>query len=53
MREARAAGTSLERFLVGNVFADRYPEVADFNFVRRDYNLHQHNLYVLWQLAGR
>jgi glyoxylase-like metal-dependent hydrolase (beta-lactamase superfamily II) len=49
---AREAGTPLVRFLMQNVFAERYPEVADFNVVRRDYNLHQHNIYILWQLAG-
>lgn len=53
VQEARNAGTTLVGFLMQNVFAERYPEVADFNYVRRDYNLHQHNIYVLWQLAGR
>ncbi|MFC1661826.1 MBL fold metallo-hydrolase [Gemmatimonadota bacterium] len=49
---AEAAGIPLLRFMMQNDFADRYPEVADFNFIRRDYNLHQHNIYVLWRLAG-
>jgi cyclase len=52
VQAAKEAGTPLVRFLMQNVFAERYPEVADFNFIRRDYNLHQHNIYVLWQLAG-
>jgi glyoxylase-like metal-dependent hydrolase (beta-lactamase superfamily II) len=50
VRAAREADTSLLRFMMGNVFSDRYPEVANFNFVRGDYNLHQHNIYVLWEL---
>ena len=53
VREAKAAGTPLVRFLLQNVFAERYPEVAAYNFVRRDYNLHQHNVTMLWQAAGR
>jgi cyclase len=52
VREARASGTPLIRFLIENVFDQRYPEVADFNFVRRDYNFHQHNIYVLWGFAA-
>lgn len=50
VRAAREADTPLIRFLMGNVFSERYPEVADFNFIRGDYNLHQHNIYVLWEL---
>jgi len=53
VREAKAAGTPLVRFLLQNVFAERYPEVAGYNFVRRDYNLHQHNVTMLWQAAAR
>ncbi len=49
---ARSAGTPLLRFLMGNVFAERYPEVAGFRHIRQEYNLHQHNIYVLWGLAG-
>jgi glyoxylase-like metal-dependent hydrolase (beta-lactamase superfamily II) len=49
---AREAGTSLLRFMIGNVFRDRYPEVADFNFIQQDYNLHQHNIYMMWDLVG-
>jgi glyoxylase-like metal-dependent hydrolase (beta-lactamase superfamily II) len=48
---ARTEGTSMLRFLVGNGFAERYPEVADFNYIRMEYNLHQHNVYMLWGLA--
>jgi glyoxylase-like metal-dependent hydrolase (beta-lactamase superfamily II) len=48
---AKEAGTTLLRFLMQYVFEDRYPEVADFNVIRRDYNMHQHNVYVLWFLA--
>jgi hypothetical protein len=53
VQAARAAGTTQMRFMARNVFAERYPEVADYNYIRRDFNLHQHNIYVLWQLAGR
>lgn len=53
VQEARDAGTPLEMFLMRNVFSERYPEVADFNFIRGGYNFHQHNIYILWQLAGR
>lgn len=52
VRAARAENTEIVRFLMGNVFKDRYPEVADFNYLRGDYNIHQHNIYVLWELAG-
>jgi glyoxylase-like metal-dependent hydrolase (beta-lactamase superfamily II) len=52
VQEAREAGMAMLQFLRGNVFADRYPEVADFNYIRMDYNLHQHNIYTLWGLAG-
>lgn len=52
VRDARDAGTPLRMFLMQNVFKERYPEVADYSYIRRDYNLHQHNIYVLWQLAG-
>jgi len=52
VRAARESQTPLVRFLLGNVFAERYPEVADYTHIRRDYNLHQHNIYMLWQLAG-
>ena len=52
VREAREAGKPLLRFLMENGFRQRYPEVADFNFIQRDYNLHQHNIYVLWGFAG-
>jgi glyoxylase-like metal-dependent hydrolase (beta-lactamase superfamily II) len=52
VQAAKETDTPLLRFLMQNVFAERYPEVADFNFIRRDYNLHQHNIYVLWSLAG-
>ena len=50
---ARDADTPLVRFLMQNDFKQRYAEVADYNYIRRDYNLHQHNIYMLWQLAGR
>jgi glyoxylase-like metal-dependent hydrolase (beta-lactamase superfamily II) len=50
--EAKANGKPLLRFMRETVFGQRYPEVADFNFVQQDYNLHQHNIYVLWGLAG-
>jgi glyoxylase-like metal-dependent hydrolase (beta-lactamase superfamily II) len=52
VKAAREEGMPLRTFLMRNVFAERYPEVADYNFVRRDYNLHQHNIYILWQVAG-
>ena len=50
---AREAGIQVVRFLMQNDFAERYPEVAEFNFTIGDYNRHQHNVYVLWELAGR
>jgi glyoxylase-like metal-dependent hydrolase (beta-lactamase superfamily II) len=53
VRAAKEAGTPLMRFLLQHAFRERYPEVADYTFVSRDYNLHQHNVYVLWQLASR
>jgi len=49
---ARSAGTPLLRFLMGNVFAERYPEGAEVRHIRQEYNLHQHNISVLWDLAG-
>ncbi len=52
VQAARAAGTPMLRFLMGNVFAQRYPEVAAYQHIQREYNLHQHNVYVLWGLAG-
>lgn len=52
VQAARKAGTPLRTFLMRSVFAERYPEVADYNYIRREYNLHQHNVYILWQLAG-
>lgn len=52
VQTARGDGTGILRFLMGNVFQERYPEVADFNFIRMDYNLHQHNIYMMWELAG-
>ncbi|NJD09904.1 MAG: MBL fold metallo-hydrolase [Gemmatimonadetes bacterium] len=53
VQAARQAGTPLLSFLLQNVLAERYPEVAGYRVMRRDYNLHQHNVYVLWQLAGQ
>jgi glyoxylase-like metal-dependent hydrolase (beta-lactamase superfamily II) len=49
---ARDGGVSLMQFLSRNVFAERYPEVATFRHTLRDYNLHQHNIYVLWNLPA-
>jgi glyoxylase-like metal-dependent hydrolase (beta-lactamase superfamily II) len=51
VRSAQKAGTPLIRFLMQYVFAERYPEVADFTYIRRELNLHQHNIYVLWGLG--
>jgi glyoxylase-like metal-dependent hydrolase (beta-lactamase superfamily II) len=51
VQTAKEEGTSLERFLMRNVFEERYPEVAHYHHIRGDYNLHQHNIYLLWQLA--
>jgi glyoxylase-like metal-dependent hydrolase (beta-lactamase superfamily II) len=53
VQAARDEGTALVQFLMRNVFNERYPEVADYTYIRRDYNLHQHNIYMLWQLADR
>ena len=49
---ARSSGTGILRFLMQNAFAERYPEVAEFNHVRREINLHQHNVYTLWYLGA-
>jgi glyoxylase-like metal-dependent hydrolase (beta-lactamase superfamily II) len=51
VKEARAAEKPLLRFMMENDFRQRYPEVADFNFAVQDYNLHQHNIYMLWGFA--
>ncbi|UCF19643.1 MAG: hypothetical protein JSU87_17290, partial [Gemmatimonadota bacterium] len=51
VRCARDEGMPLVRFLVRNDFKERYPEVAAYTYIRRDYNFHQHNIYMLWQLA--
>jgi len=51
VENARADGTSLVMFLMRNDFATRYPEVADYSYIRREYNLHQHNIYMLWHMA--
>jgi len=48
VRSAKAEGTPLMTFLARTDFRERYPEIAEYNWVRRDYNLHQHNVYVLW-----
>jgi hypothetical protein len=53
VQAARQADTPLVMFLMRNVFEERYPEVAEYTHIRRDYNLHQHNIYMLWQLAER
>jgi glyoxylase-like metal-dependent hydrolase (beta-lactamase superfamily II) len=53
VQTARDEDTSLVRFLMRNVFEERYPEVAEYTHIRRDYNFHQHNIYMLWQLARR
>ena len=51
VRAAREAGMPLMRFLLRQNFRQRYPEVADYRFISRDYNFHQHNVYMLWHLA--
>jgi glyoxylase-like metal-dependent hydrolase (beta-lactamase superfamily II) len=52
VQAARGADTPLVMFLMDNVFTERYPEVADYTHIVREYNFHQHNIYMLWQLAG-
>ena len=52
VQSAREEGLPPLRFLRQNQFAERYPEVADFNYIRQGVNMHQHNVYVLWQMAG-
>lgn len=52
VRAARTSGSGVVPFLMQNVFAERYPEVAGFRHVIREYNLHQHNLYTLWYLSS-
>ncbi|MEJ2679607.1 MAG: hypothetical protein P8174_11110 [Gemmatimonadota bacterium] len=51
VQAAKASGWSVVRFLAGNDFAERYPEVASYRHLRGEYNLHQHNIYMLWRLA--
>ncbi len=53
VQAAREEGTPLVMFLMRNIFKERYPAVADYTYIRRDYNLHQHNIYMLWQLEDR
>jgi glyoxylase-like metal-dependent hydrolase (beta-lactamase superfamily II) len=49
---ARQAGTDLVRFLMQHSLKERYPEVADYTYIIGDYNVHQHNVYMLWQAVG-
>jgi glyoxylase-like metal-dependent hydrolase (beta-lactamase superfamily II) len=51
VKAARSSGRTILQFLAGHDFAERYPEVASFGHMRGEYNLHQHNIYMLWQLA--
>ncbi len=53
VQAAKEEETPLVTFLMRNLFKERYPEVADYTYIRRDYNLHQHNIYMLWQLDYR
>ncbi len=53
VQAAKEANTPLVMFLMRNVFEERYPEVAEYTHIRRDYNFHQHNIYMLWQLIDR
>lgn len=53
VREARDSGVGVVRFLMRSALAERYPEVADFRYMRGDLNLHQHNVYTLWYLADK
>lgn len=48
IQAAREAHLPMRRFFMQHSFSERYPEVAAFNFAQGDYNLHQHNIYVLW-----
>ncbi|MFC1627694.1 MBL fold metallo-hydrolase [Gemmatimonadota bacterium] len=50
--EAKEAGTGLERFLVGSSFKEQFPEVAEYRYLYGDLNFHQHNITMMWQLAG-
>ena len=50
VRVAKRTGTPLFGFLLEHSLPARYPEVAEFNFARDDYSLHQHNVYVLWSM---
>jgi glyoxylase-like metal-dependent hydrolase (beta-lactamase superfamily II) len=52
-RAARKAGTALEPFLMNWSLEERYPEVAKLNYLYGELNFHQHNVYIMWQLAGR
>jgi glyoxylase-like metal-dependent hydrolase (beta-lactamase superfamily II) len=50
--EAQEAGIGLERFLIGSDFKEQFPEVAEYRYLYRDLNFHQHNVTMMWQLAG-
>jgi cyclase len=52
VKAAKASGRSVLQFMAGHDFAERYPEVASFRHMRGEYNIHQHNIYMLWQLAN-
>ncbi len=50
--EAKEADTGLERFLIGSSFKEQYPEVAEYRYIYNDLNFHQHNVTMMWLLAG-
>ncbi|MFC1529605.1 MBL fold metallo-hydrolase [Gemmatimonadota bacterium] len=50
--EAKEAGTGLERFLIGGSFKEQFPEVAEYRYLYNDLNFHQHNVTMMWQVAG-
>ncbi len=52
VQAAREAGTDLVRFLRQHSLKERYPEVAEYNYTVGDYNVHQHNIYMMWQAVG-
>ncbi|MFC1545739.1 MBL fold metallo-hydrolase [Gemmatimonadota bacterium] len=49
---AKEAGTGLERFMIGHSFKEQYPEVAEYRYLYQDLNFHQHNVTMMWLLAG-
>ncbi len=53
VRAARSAGTDLESFIAGYGFAEHFPELSDTRHLVGDRDLHDNNIRVFWEQAGR